>query len=181
VADTERTLTALLALLADNTTGDISPQDLRDYVVSTLTAHGKLSRLVAAPTTIATPGTYVKAAGTSQAGSSNHKVTVADNRLTYTGDIQRHFHIVATATLQSAANNVRLGVKVAKNGVPMDDSLVAALFKATGDEIPLACHADCQMVNGDYIEVFVTNETDPSNVTMTECYFFAMGFLNTGA
>lgn len=34
MADTVRTLDALLALLADNTSGDISPQDLRDYVVS---------------------------------------------------------------------------------------------------------------------------------------------------
>jgi hypothetical protein len=32
--DTERTRAAILALLADNTTGDISPQDMRDTVVS---------------------------------------------------------------------------------------------------------------------------------------------------
>jgi hypothetical protein len=37
MADTIRTLTALLALLADNTTGDISPQDVRDMLV---TVHG---------------------------------------------------------------------------------------------------------------------------------------------
>ena len=34
MADTKRTQTAVLALLADNVTGDISPQDLRDSVVS---------------------------------------------------------------------------------------------------------------------------------------------------
>jgi hypothetical protein len=37
MADTIRTLTALLALLADNVTGDISPQDIRDVLV---TVHG---------------------------------------------------------------------------------------------------------------------------------------------
>lgn len=37
MADTIRTLTALLALLADNTTGDISPQVIRDMLV---TVHG---------------------------------------------------------------------------------------------------------------------------------------------
>jgi hypothetical protein len=37
MADTIRTLAALLALLADNTTGDISPQDIRDMLV---TVHG---------------------------------------------------------------------------------------------------------------------------------------------
>jgi hypothetical protein len=34
MADTKRTQTEILALLADNVTGDISPQDLRDAVVS---------------------------------------------------------------------------------------------------------------------------------------------------
>ncbi len=34
MADTLRTLSALLALLADNTSGAISPQDLRDFLVS---------------------------------------------------------------------------------------------------------------------------------------------------
>ncbi len=34
MADTKRTQTEILALLADNITGDISPQDMRDSVVS---------------------------------------------------------------------------------------------------------------------------------------------------
>ena len=34
MADTSRTLAAVLALLADNSTGDISPQDIRDAIVS---------------------------------------------------------------------------------------------------------------------------------------------------
>lgn len=36
MADTARTLTALKALLPDNTSGDITPQDLRDVLVSCL-------------------------------------------------------------------------------------------------------------------------------------------------
>lgn len=39
MADTQRTLSAALALLADNATGDISPQDLRDTVVSIFANH----------------------------------------------------------------------------------------------------------------------------------------------
>lgn len=35
MSDTQRTRTALQSLFADNTTGDISPQDLRDYLAST--------------------------------------------------------------------------------------------------------------------------------------------------
>jgi hypothetical protein len=35
MADTQRTLSALQSLLADNTTNELSPQDLRDFLVST--------------------------------------------------------------------------------------------------------------------------------------------------
>ena len=40
MADTKRTQTAILALLADNVTGDISEQDLRDTVVSSRANQG---------------------------------------------------------------------------------------------------------------------------------------------
>jgi len=43
MADTPRNLTDLLALLADNTTGNISAQDLRDMLVSCLGVYGSLS------------------------------------------------------------------------------------------------------------------------------------------
>ena len=42
MADTIRTVAALQALLADNATGDISPQDLRDMLVSTTNAYQQL-------------------------------------------------------------------------------------------------------------------------------------------
>lgn len=42
MADTQRATSTLLALLPDNTSGDISPQDLRDVVVSILGGYGGL-------------------------------------------------------------------------------------------------------------------------------------------
>jgi hypothetical protein len=38
MADTQRTRAALLTLMADNTTGQISPQDLRDFMVTVMNA-----------------------------------------------------------------------------------------------------------------------------------------------
>lgn len=48
MADTQRDLAALQALLADNITKDISPQDMRDVLVSTLGCYGGL-HMAAAP------------------------------------------------------------------------------------------------------------------------------------
>ena len=64
MADTIRTIAQLQALLADNTTGDISPQDLRDMLVSLANAYQKLntkgwkdnvSLVSAAPAGVAAP------------------------------------------------------------------------------------------------------------------------------
>ena len=56
MVDTARTLAALQALLADNVAGDISPQDLRDFLVSCalITGTGELGGTAAAPTVNAT-------------------------------------------------------------------------------------------------------------------------------
>lgn len=43
MADTQRDTASILALLADNTGGDISPQDLRDAIVSILGGYGGLT------------------------------------------------------------------------------------------------------------------------------------------
>jgi hypothetical protein len=42
MADTERSLAALQTLLADNSSGDISAQDLRDFLVSCFSAYGSI-------------------------------------------------------------------------------------------------------------------------------------------
>lgn len=47
MADTKRTLSAITALYADNTAGDISAQDLRDFLIS---AHGSRATNAAAIT-----------------------------------------------------------------------------------------------------------------------------------
>ncbi len=43
MADTKRTRAQLLALLPDNSTGEISPQDIRDMLVSLFGVYGKIS------------------------------------------------------------------------------------------------------------------------------------------
>lgn len=45
MADAARTLAALQALLADNTTGDASPQDIRDFLLSVLSGYGTISTI----------------------------------------------------------------------------------------------------------------------------------------
>ena len=46
---------------------------------------------------------------------------------------------------------------------------------ATGSDVgAIAAHADYMLTNGDYIEMFVTNETDTTAITIDNAYFFVM-------
>lgn len=172
-----RTVTQLLALYADNATGDISPEDLRDLVDSVTPPYGTMSRLVASATTINTPGTYEKAAGTTTFNRGVNFDMPVDGRLRYIGSTQVHLHIAISVAMTAAGNNKTIGLKVAKNGVVMDES-VTRRFVGTGADIgSTALHADAMMVQNDYLELYVTNETDTVSVTIQELYFFALGML----
>lgn len=177
MVDTVRTVAQLQALLADNTTGDISPQDLRDFLVSVQPPYGSISRLVAAATTINTPGTYEKMAGTTLLGNADRFDMPVDGRLRYTGLVRKHMHIAVTTSFTAGGNNVTVGLKVAKNGVVLDDS-VARRRVGTGTDIgSTALHADVFMDQNDYLEIYVTNETNTNTVTIEELYLFALGML----
>lgn len=67
MADTVRTLPAILALFADNTTGDISPQDLRDYVVTVDSLYDPIGATVAWSRLTSVPSTFAPSAHTHDA------------------------------------------------------------------------------------------------------------------
>lgn len=179
MVDTQRDLAALQALLADNITGAISPQDLRDFLYSMKFPCGSLYLTTPAPTTISTPGTYVKAAGSCSPsdGTSSYLFTISDNRLTYTGVASFHFHIVASVSFSINQNNHIIGLRIAKNGTTLAHSTARRKVSSAGDVGSTAIHADAMLDENDYIELFVTDETGASQATIDNLYMFAMGML----
>ena len=65
MAETPKVLSALLAQLPDNTTGLISPEDIRDAVVSLFPSRGQLDLTASASTT---PNGSVVGSGTRSSG-----------------------------------------------------------------------------------------------------------------
>jgi hypothetical protein len=84
MADTSRDLAALQALLADNTTGDISPQDLRDAILSCLSGYGHISVLGGATNQSGITATPVELVAFAADGPSSSDVTTShgDNSIT---------------------------------------------------------------------------------------------------
>ena len=77
MADTAKTLAEITALLADNTSGDISPQDMRDAILSCLSGYGHISTLGGVTNQGSLTTTPVKLTGFTADGPSSADVTPA--------------------------------------------------------------------------------------------------------
>lgn len=170
MSDTVRTLAANLANLADNTTGNITPQMLRDAVVSLQPVYGSLYMSTPAATTPGVAGTYLKVLGTTTlVSTSNNLITsTASNRLVNNSGVAKTFLVSATISVVpgSAAAN-RLGFKIAKNGALLDDSESKITTTAsTTNEVFVQCQATVDLAAGDYVEVYGTNFSNTNTFTV---------------
>lgn len=176
MADTARSAADLLTLLADNTSGAISPQDMRDVVTSLRVPQGSLGfEGNAIPTTINTVNVYELVGGTFIAGGVPWGMTESvAGRLTYTGAPDCHLHIVSNLDFICASNNQIVRFKWHLNGVPISRRVRRKV--GTGADVgALSIHADAVLSTGDYIELMVANETSTADVTVEDIYNFSVG------
>lgn len=137
-----------------------------------------------AQTTISGAGTYVKAAGTTTVTNASGYMSAdsVNNRIKYTrAGMARHFHIVAQASVEIASGtNQDIGVQV----YHYDDSAVSGSLLAHSEArstIPntnitqITTHADVQMDENDYLELWVANNTSTINCTVQFGYLFVTG------
>lgn len=169
MADTARTIAELIALFADNTTGDISEQDCRDLIITFANSFGGMyMEGNATATTIAVGNTWYKAAGTTTASANLQSYTMpANNRLTYSDTITRHAHIVGSASVECGSNNQVCELSVYKNGAIVPGSTVEFKCLSAGDPTTIPIVAETPMSPTDYIEVYIKNETGANNLTVT--------------
>lgn len=123
-------------------------------------------------------GTFIKAAGTTTltAGARNFDMPVS-NRLRYTGTNTKMFHIAFTCTYHTTGgSNQVLRFQVYKNGLPVAASVIKDTMRTSSDFNSTAIHAMASMSQNDYLEVWVTNDTNAANdVILDNLNTFAMG------
>lgn len=173
---TQRSITDLYALLPDNTSGLISPEDVRDIVETLRAGHGELYVSTPAETTLVTQDVFVKAAGTTTLSANNHNWTMPqDNRLTYGGTTDRVVHLACTISMTMAGNNKLFKARVAINGVSNVASDVQRFITTGSDVGSTALHSFFAVSPGDYVETWVACGTTPvSNCTVEEMNLFVM-------
>jgi len=182
MADTARIKSDLAALFADNTTGDISAQDLRDFLESVYPGHASMYVSSSAATTIGSASTYVKVAGTTTSTNLSNFTMPANNRLTYTGTPDIHVHVVVSVSMTSGSSNQVVGFRVGKTGDATGTDAVASTVQrkiGTGTDIgSTAVNFDTAMSTNDYLELFISNETGANDVTCAFMYMFIFGMMS---
>ena len=174
---TQRTQADLNTLFADNDTRLITPARLRDFVESCVPSAAML-HLAAAATVVAVAGTFTKALNTSTLdGTAKRFSSAVDNRITYDGPADTLVHLSATIALKAAADDQVVAVGFAKNGVLVAESVVRVKLPLGANLTPIALLAMLELEATDYVEVFITNDTTASNVTIDHGHVHAIAFL----
>jgi hypothetical protein len=118
-------------------------------------------------TDIVTQGVAIKIAGTTTAASINQRFTHSNNRATYVGALTRAFKVSAVASVTSATANKQIGFYVAKNGAVLPDSEMYVTTNANNRAESVAVQTIVSLATNDYIEIYVENDTDNTDVTVT--------------
>lgn len=122
----------------------------------------------ATATTIAATETPVKVAGATIENAISQRFTVTtSNRATYAGAIDRNFKVSAILTVTSGPSN-QVGMYIAKNGTVLDESETYVTTGASGRLENGACQVLTNLSDGDYIEIFVENNTAITDVTVED-------------
>lgn len=121
----------------------------------------------AAATTISLAGTYVKAAGVTLDGPNVSEFTQTANRATYTGNLTQYY-IVTLQAAMTAGNNQQLSIAVAKNGTVISASAMLSTSNGSNRVESIGAQVVLELANGDYFEVWVANNANTTNITVTD-------------
>jgi len=126
----------------------------------------------ATATTIASSGVAYKILGTTTANTINQKFTHTNNRLTYTGGLDRNFQVSATVSFVTGNNKV-IGLYVAKNGAIVTDSEMYATSSGSGRAESIHVQTVLELTANDYVELWIENDTDTTDITVEFLNFIA--------
>lgn len=187
MADTQRTVSEIQTLLADNATGDISAQDLRDALETWRPRHGQMyvASGDGAATAISDTTNYVECVDQTwtldSMGSYEFDESAGNGRLTYIGTADIMLHCAATISFTSASNNQVLSWRIGVSGTTMSASEVQVKVGTGSDVQSTAMHYVGQMSAGDYLSLFVRNTSSTASVTLAVANLQLMSMPTQGA
>lgn len=179
MADTLRTKTELLALFADGQIdGSITPQDMRDLIETLTPAIGSIYFSGLVETAITTVNVKVLASGNTTLVTQAHDVDMPqNNRIRYIGTKPRHFEVSISMSTTTAANNKNIEYQIFKNGIALTETTMQIKHGTGNDFSSVSITTNVILSLNDYIELFISNETDNTNVTIENGTINLLGFI----
>jgi hypothetical protein len=169
MADTMRSLSALTTLLADNAAGDISAQDLRDAVISTLPP-GYAAAYISASTATdpADNSTWIQVAGTWTLSDNSASWSMGTNgQFQYDGAADREVNVQVAFSMTAEGNLKQTQFGIAKNGTIITPSIIQRYVSTGADVGAAAVVAHTDISNGEYLTFVGRNITDTTDFTAT--------------
>ena len=163
MAETKRTKADLITNLADNTSGAISPEDIRDVVESWDLSRGGYYWSAFGTTTLTLQGTsgpggtnYYKIGGTTTARSLNRHTHSSPNRIDYTGTPTIRYNLWAVISFEvDTAGDI--GLQVHKNGVA-ESASYQSIYAAANTRVQATIMLDGTLATSDYLEIFANHQ-----------------------
>jgi hypothetical protein len=163
---TIKTHTELTALFADNTSGDISPQDLRDFLDSIMSVYGAIFVSAGVTGQVIASGVPEQLTEWTHDGSANGVTPAfASDQITIDND---GVYAVNFAISFAGITNCVFQFTMYKNGSPMSPVLGAQ--RKTGNTDVGSCGFNCQvsLVDGDIISIWVEGDQN-GTFTAVDC------------
>lgn len=166
MVDTVRTLAQLQALLADNATGDISPQDLRDFLVSVLGVYGSVYVLDGAAAQIPGVSPVKLTAFANNGVASGITPDHTNDRLTVDVDSAGVFYAVFQCSF-SGSNNATFEFEAYVNAVGTGYK-VSRKLGAAGDVGSCSLAGLAALADADDLEIYVNGSGAGSSLTVED-------------
>jgi hypothetical protein len=169
-------MSAILALLADITSGAISPEDVRDAVETLRVSYGEMYVVTPGPTSVTDTTNYFDVAGTYGLGVTGYRFDMPNNgQLRYSGTETIEGLVVATMSFTVAGSNDVVHGRLAINGTSVAATEVQRKV-GTGADIGAVTMAGLvQLSTNDYITAEVRNETATDDITAANLTVLAFG------
>ena len=117
-------------------------------------------------TTFAAVNTPVKALGTTTSTNLYRMTHPVNNRLQYGGSKTRSFIVTGSMSITQSNNNRYFSFYLAKNGVIIPESRQDIKVVNSTDQVSLTITSRVTLAPGDYVEVWVANQTATTDVTV---------------
>lgn len=155
----------------------ITPDRVQDLILSLRPGYGRIALSSQTQTDIATVNVYQKLAGVTALGDGAFTFSMPENgRLQCNCPIPSLLRAEAIMSLQNGSQK-DFEIAFAKNGAILSETAQIVRFGTGGAKVEAMILGDFVQAQGDYIEVFIRNLTDDTNVTATRFYLRAMTFV----